>query len=380
MVEQVVHRRPVAFDHCHKSFLDHDQCGDYLADPLTSEILKITSFIDFGRRGPAHPAPSHGDNRCSRPKRGLGAVVDDLGRRQDLLCGRLHAFDGDAKFTSGARHSPVIAVVDEYRKLTHVAGDRRMMAANSCAGIVPASERGCHVAGAIWLALIGLSGDTRVAVARPSAQYEKLYAARLKPPRIPAVVLTEAALTLRCESVETARLPCRTCLTAIYQSVCVWLFTPWRPVKLQGVAMWRSIPLARWRVCCLTSHRHSRCRSRLRTVRDAVHGGCGCATNAAQDGWRVHRIPVRRLAQQPQRQSQQWYGAPPQQDYYREQDGQGIYANSSPPDRMHEQQRAGDRMDPRFLRQEVAYNGKEAPGTIVIDTPSHFLYLVEARR
>ncbi len=35
-------------------------------------------------------------------------------------------------------------------------------------------------------------------------------------------------------------------------------------------------------------------------------------------------------------------------------------------------------MDPRFLKQEVAYNTKEAPGTIVIDTPNHFLYLVEA--
>ena len=35
-------------------------------------------------------------------------------------------------------------------------------------------------------------------------------------------------------------------------------------------------------------------------------------------------------------------------------------------------------MDPRFQRQEVAYQGKEEPGTIVIDTPNHFLYLVEA--
>jgi lipoprotein-anchoring transpeptidase ErfK/SrfK len=34
-------------------------------------------------------------------------------------------------------------------------------------------------------------------------------------------------------------------------------------------------------------------------------------------------------------------------------------------------------MDPRFMRQEVAYDGREAPGTIVIDTPNHFLYLVE---
>jgi lipoprotein-anchoring transpeptidase ErfK/SrfK len=35
-------------------------------------------------------------------------------------------------------------------------------------------------------------------------------------------------------------------------------------------------------------------------------------------------------------------------------------------------------MDPRFLPQTVAYGGAEPPGTIVIDTPQHFLYLVEA--
>jgi lipoprotein-anchoring transpeptidase ErfK/SrfK len=41
------------------------------------------------------------------------------------------------------------------------------------------------------------------------------------------------------------------------------------------------------------------------------------------------------------------------------------------------EQRRNFRMDPRFARQEVNYDGKEAPGTIVIDTPNHFLYLVE---
>jgi lipoprotein-anchoring transpeptidase ErfK/SrfK len=34
-------------------------------------------------------------------------------------------------------------------------------------------------------------------------------------------------------------------------------------------------------------------------------------------------------------------------------------------------------IDPRFLPQEVAYSGKEMPGTIVIDTRQRFLYLVE---
>ncbi len=34
-------------------------------------------------------------------------------------------------------------------------------------------------------------------------------------------------------------------------------------------------------------------------------------------------------------------------------------------------------MDPKFLRQVVAYSGPEQPGTIVIDTPQRFLYLVQ---
>ncbi|QND51975.1 L,D-transpeptidase [Phyllobacterium sp. 628] len=35
-------------------------------------------------------------------------------------------------------------------------------------------------------------------------------------------------------------------------------------------------------------------------------------------------------------------------------------------------------MDPKFLPQTIAYSGSEAPGTIVIDTSQHFLFLVEA--
>nr|WP_245514968.1 L,D-transpeptidase [Jiella endophytica] len=36
----------------------------------------------------------------------------------------------------------------------------------------------------------------------------------------------------------------------------------------------------------------------------------------------------------------------------------------------------GRTLDPKFLPQDVAYDGKERPGTIVIDSRSHFLYLV----
>jgi lipoprotein-anchoring transpeptidase ErfK/SrfK len=52
------------------------------------------------------------------------------------------------------------------------------------------------------------------------------------------------------------------------------------------------------------------------------------------------------------------------------------YANAPAADQQYEQQ-AGRDIDPRFERQEVAYSGKEAPGTVVIDTPNKFLYLVE---
>ncbi len=39
-----------------------------------------------------------------------------------------------------------------------------------------------------------------------------------------------------------------------------------------------------------------------------------------------------------------------------------------------------DAIDPRFLRQEVAYPGRETPGTIIVDTANKFLYLIENDR
>ncbi|MGB7037137.1 MAG: L,D-transpeptidase, partial [Xanthobacteraceae bacterium] len=34
-------------------------------------------------------------------------------------------------------------------------------------------------------------------------------------------------------------------------------------------------------------------------------------------------------------------------------------------------------VDPQFMRQVVAYNGDEKPGTIIVDTPDKFLFLIE---
>ena len=54
--------------------------------------------------------------------------------------------------------------------------------------------------------------------------------------------------------------------------------------------------------------------------------------------------------------------APPQQQ---------AYAPADPQDA------ANYPIDPKFMRQVVAYNGDEKPGTVVVDTPDKFLFLVE---
>jgi len=81
---------------------------------------------------------------------------------------------------------------------------------------------------------------------------------------------------------------------------------------------------------------------------------------------------------QNRRPSQQWFGAPSrQEDYGARQEVQPSYAYGGRGDPRLEQQQYDGRIDPRYLRQEVAYDGRESPGTIVVDTPNHFLYLVE---
>jgi lipoprotein-anchoring transpeptidase ErfK/SrfK len=64
---------------------------------------------------------------------------------------------------------------------------------------------------------------------------------------------------------------------------------------------------------------------------------------------------------------------PPQQSYGAQQDyaPQQAYAPSS------QGNMAQPQVDPKYDRQLVAYDGKEGPGTIIIDTPNKYLYLVE---
>ena len=70
------------------------------------------------------------------------------------------------------------------------------------------------------------------------------------------------------------------------------------------------------------------------------------------------------------------YVAPP--PVYPEGQPQPLYVNTGPQaDPMLEQQRPDLKMDPQFLPAEVDYRTSEPPDTIVVDTPHHFLYLVQ---
>jgi lipoprotein-anchoring transpeptidase ErfK/SrfK len=58
-------------------------------------------------------------------------------------------------------------------------------------------------------------------------------------------------------------------------------------------------------------------------------------------------------------------------------DTRPIYANVAPPEQQLFDPANPNVIDPIYLRQEVDYGGSEAPGTIVVDTPNRFLFLVE---
>jgi lipoprotein-anchoring transpeptidase ErfK/SrfK len=73
----------------------------------------------------------------------------------------------------------------------------------------------------------------------------------------------------------------------------------------------------------------------------------------------------------------------PQEPVYQQQPANGPQRLLPPmqgPQQMQQDAAADPRQrafDPRFEKQEVSYDGKEGAGTIVIDTPNKFLYLVQ---
>jgi lipoprotein-anchoring transpeptidase ErfK/SrfK len=63
---------------------------------------------------------------------------------------------------------------------------------------------------------------------------------------------------------------------------------------------------------------------------------------------------------------------------YRQQPDQVRTAAIPPQPQMYTREEMQRRLDPKFLPQQVAYDGPEKPGTIVIDSAQKFLYLVQA--
>ena len=83
-----------------------------------------------------------------------------------------------------------------------------------------------------------------------------------------------------------------------------------------------------------------------------------------------------RPVQDPRYQQQPIYQ--PQPSYY----GPAPQQGGMPPQQLYPQQEqayeaAQHPFDPKYEKQEVEYDGREGPGTIVIDTPNKFLFLVE---
>jgi lipoprotein-anchoring transpeptidase ErfK/SrfK len=83
--------------------------------------------------------------------------------------------------------------------------------------------------------------------------------------------------------------------------------------------------------------------------------------------------------------SRGWRGEPAMPPLYRSPDfgqeysveprrGYPHYVRGEPAEMAAPQRRA---VDPKYQRQIVTYDGKERPGTVVIDTPNRFLYLVQ---
>jgi lipoprotein-anchoring transpeptidase ErfK/SrfK len=99
-------------------------------------------------------------------------------------------------------------------------------------------------------------------------------------------------------------------------------------------------------------------------------------------GHQQQASPYQQQYRNPQYAPQPYQQQPAQQQY------QPVYQQQAPYQQepaYHEQRQAyapaepaRHSVDPRYLKQVVAYNGREAPGTIVIDTPSKFLYLVQS--
>ena len=233
------------------------------------------------------------------------------------------------------------------------------------------------LAGVIGLA-VDMSRDIRAAAASDHLLDTKYFALHAYAPRITADVLTEAALTLRCVHMETTHLPCGIVFNGNLPIGVRLVLYSIASDEIQGASMRCSFVLGLAAVS-LSNLAFAQPVSVAPSRPSSMGAMSAQSQMQPKPGAGFIELLFGDSAQRSQRESQQWYGPPSQQDYSRgEQIDPPTYANSSLLDPMRGPQRSDDRVDPRFMRQQVSYNGKESPGTIVVDTPNHFLYLVES--
>jgi lipoprotein-anchoring transpeptidase ErfK/SrfK len=221
------------------------------------------------------------------------------------------------------------------------------------------------------------SGIARLAIASDHLLDTKYFALHAFAPAFRWLFLPEAALTLRCRDLETVRLPCRIVVYGNLPTGVPLAFYSQGRMKLRGASMWRSILLGMVAVSLTDAASAQSVFFASDPAPETRVVASAAAQPELQPSGGFIELLFGELARQSQRGVQQWFGAPPQQEHSDER-GLLAYASASPNDPIPEQQQMEDRIDPRFLRQQVAYNGPEAPGTVVIDTTNHFLYLVEA--
>ena len=68
---------------------------------------------------------------------------------------------------------------------------------------------------------------------------------------------------------------------------------------------------------------------------------------------------------------------PPQRQYQPEPQSNPVYGRAHTNGQDVDDPAQSRQVNPRFLRQEVSYDGREAPGTIIINTRERLLYLVQ---
>lgn len=92
----------------------------------------------------------------------------------------------------------------------------------------------------------------------------------------------------------------------------------------------------------------------------------------------VQRDPLAEALSRPARRS--YYGAPPPDSLSSGYEQRRVRTANVPPDTVDARRSYAPQAEvaSRLQRQEVAYDGKEAPGTIIVDTRTRYLYLVEA--